>query len=505
MNIHWITQNILTLTTFSPLIGVAVVFILPRSQEKAIRIVSLLASLLPMALSLWLYQLFQGTGHFEWTQTIPWIEDFHIFYRVGVDGFSVPLIALTGLLTPIVFLSSWTSIQKSLKEYFIFFFLLEMGVFGVFVALDIFLFYVFWEVMLIPMYFIIGLWGGPRRLYASIKFVLFTMVGSLLMLAAILYLYYAGGQTFNIQELYGLALPLEVQKLLFLAFALAFAIKVPLFPFHTWLPDAHVEAPTGGSVILAAILLKMGTYGFLRYAMPLFPNAVQAFLPHILTLSVIGILYGALVSMVQADIKKLVAFSSVSHLGFVMLGLFALTPQSVQGANLQIINHGISTGALFLLVGMIYERRHTRMIADFGGIASVQPWFATLFLIVTLSSIGLPGTNGFVGEFLILLGTFRTHPSYAVLATSGVIFAAIYMLWMVKRVFFGPLDKEDNKKLTDINWREIGLLLPLIVLIFLIGFYPRFILHKTETTVLKFIDQVHHTQEKVVQNYGAAH
>jgi NADH-quinone oxidoreductase subunit M len=491
---NWITDNILTVTTFSPMIGIIVTLLIPGNAEGSLRKASLIASLIPFALSAYLFYLFQGTGDFEFQKTVPWIVDFNIFYRIGVDGFSTPLITLTGLLLPIILLSSWTSVTKSLKEYLIMFFLLEIGVFGVFIALDTFLFYVFWEAMLIPMYFIIGIWGGQRRLYASIKFVLYTMVGSLLMLAAILYLFYAGGHTFNITELYGLALPLGAQQLLFLAFFLAFAIKVPLFPFHTWLPDAHVEAPTGGSVILAAILLKMGTYGFLRFAMPLFPAGVEYFMTPILCLSVIGIVYGALVAMVQDDIKKLVAYSSVSHLGFVMLGLFALTPQAVQGANLQIVNHGVSTGALFLLVGMIYERRHTRMIEDFGGIAKILPWFTTLFLIVTLSSIGLPGTNGFVGEFLILIGSFKTQPVYTIIATSGVIFAAVYMLWMFKRVFFGVLDKEENKKMPDVNWREVSYMLPLIVLIFVIGIYPKVILSKTETTTIKFIERVQAAQ-----------
>ena len=488
----WLEQHILTLTVFSPLLGVSLVAFIPRSQGQAIRWVSLLTSLIPLLLSFFLFYRYQGTGEWEFAVTVPWIVDLNIFYRVGVDGFSVPLISLTGLLLPIIFLASWTSIDRSVKEFHILFFLLTVGVLGAFVALDLFLFYIFWEAMLIPMYFIIGIWGGTRRIYAAIKFVIYTMVGSLLMLQAILYLYYAGGHSFNLIDLYQAKLSLEAQKILFIAFFLAFAIKVPLFPFHTWLPDAHVEAPTGGSVILAAILLKMGTYGFLRYAMPLFPEAVFSFAPLILILSIVGIIYGALVSMVQTDVKKLVAFSSVSHLGFVMLGLFALTPQSVQGANLQIINHGISTGALFLLVGMIYERRHTRKISDFGGLAKVQPWFATLFVIVALSSIGLPGTNGFIGEFLILLGSFKVHKTFAIIATSGVIFAAVYLLWMIQRVFFGEITHDENKKLRDIHWREIGYMLPLIFLIFALGFYPQMILKKTEATTNQFINKVLH-------------
>jgi NADH-quinone oxidoreductase subunit M len=368
---------------------------------------------------------------------------------------------------------------------------------GVFVALDLVLFYVFWEGMLIPMYFLIGVWGGPRRIYASIKFFLYTMAGGVLMLVAIIALYYLhGGRpgaefTFDLLEIYGLELPFGTQAWLFLAFAVAFAIKVPMFPFHTWLPDAHVEAPTAGSVILAGVLLKMGTYGFLRFALPLFPEATRYFTPLFSWLAIIGILYGALVSMVQPDLKKLVAYSSVSHLGFVMLGIFALTVQAVEGAILQMINHGLSTGALFLIVGMIYERRHTRMIEDFGGLARVIPVFTAFFMIVTLSSIGLPGLNGFVGEFLILVGTFRVNLLYAVLATSGVILAAVYMLWMFQRVMFGTVTREENRRLADLTPREIACLVPVILLIVWIGIYPRPFLQPMEASVKQLLAQVH--------------
>jgi NADH-quinone oxidoreductase subunit M len=361
------------------------------------------------------------------------------------------------------------------------------------VALDLFLFYVFWEVMLIPMYLLIGVWGNPaRRVYAAIKFFLFTMFGSLLMLVAILVIYFhygatTGTYTFDLLKMYGLAIPFRMQFWMFLAFGLAFAIKVPMFPFHTWLPDAHTEAPTVGSVILAAVLLKMGTYGFLRFNMPLFPQAAHYFVPLFSILALIGIVYGALVSMMQKDLKRLIAFSSVSHLGFVMLGLFTFTMPGVQGGIIQMINHGLSTGALFLIVGMIYERRHTRMIADFGGLATPMPVYATIFMIVTLSSIGLPGLNGFVGEFLILLGAFKTNMIYSIIAATGVIFAACYMLWMFQRVMWGEVTHEVNKTLKDLSWREIAIFLPLLLFIVWIGVYPNTFLNKTKATTESFI------------------
>jgi NADH-quinone oxidoreductase subunit M len=485
----------LTLTIFSPLLGLIPLFLL--SKEKLLKIATLIATLIPLVLALCLFFRFRGTGEFEFLEVAAWLKGYRIDYRVGVDGLSLPMIILTTLLVPIALLQSWTEIEKNLRGYLFCFLLLEVGMIGVFASLDLFLFYVFWEAQLIPMYFLIGTWGGPRRIYAAVKFVLYTMVGSLLMLAAILYLYFAGGRSFNLVDLYNVILPGRIQIYLFAAFALAFAIKVPLFPFHTWLPDAHVEAPTGGSVILAGILLKMGTYGFLRFAMPLFPYAAEKFIPLLLVLSVIGIVYGSLVSMVQKDLKKLVAYTSVAHLGFVILGIASLTPQGVAGANLQMINHGISTGALFLLVGMVYERRHTRQIADFGGLASVMPLYALLFLIVSLSSIALPGTNGFVGEFLILLGAFKTRPVYAVIAATGVVFGAVTMLWMIKRVFFGGVT-EGNRGLKDLNVREVGLMIPLIFLIFAIGFAPGFLLKKMDKSVSKFVDRV--TLTKII--YG---
>ena len=487
---NYFSSHLLTATIFSPLVGLLPLLLFPKGREREMRIGVLAASLIPFLLSLVLFQRLQGSGLFEFQEIVPWLKGFRVYYRLGVDGISLPLIVLTTLLVPIVILQSWSDIEKNVRGYLFFLLFLEVGMTGVFASLDLFLFYVFWEVQLIPMYFLIGGWGGPRRIYAAIKFILYTMVGSLLMLAAILYLYFAGGQTFNLSELYNVILPDRVQILLFAAFALAFAIKVPLFPFHTWLPDAHVEAPTGGSVILAGILLKMGTYGFMRFGMPLFPWAAQVFLPLLLILSVIGIVYGSLVSMVQKDLKKMVAYTSVAHLGFVVLGIASLTPQGVAGATIQMLNHGISTGALFLLVGMIYERRHTREIASFGGLASVMPLYAVLFLTVSFSSIALPGTNGFVGEFLILLGAFKTHPVYTALATTGVVFGAVTMLWMIKRVFFGKVTREENRGLRDLTAREVGYMLPLIILIFAIGFAPGFLLKKMEKSVSKFIDRV---------------
>lgn len=484
-----LNTHLLTLTIFSPLIGLIPLFLLPRGREREMGIITLLISLITVSLTVLLFVRFKGTGEFEFQEVVPWFKGYAIDYRIGVDGLSLPMILLSALLIPLVILSSWTHLQN-VRGYLVFLLLLETGMLGVFSSLDLFLFYVFWEAQLIPMYFLIGIWGGQRRIYAAVKFVLYTMVGSLLMLAAILYLYFAGGHSFNLSGLYHLTLPAQAQMILFAAFALAFAIKIPLFPFHTWLPDAHVEAPTGGSVILAGVLLKMGTYGLLRFAMPLFPQAMLAFLPLLQTLAVIGIIYGSLVAMVQPDLKKLVAYTSVAHLGFVVLGIASLNPQGVAGAALQMVNHGISTGALFLLVGMIYERRHTRQIADFGGLAKVMPLFAVFFLIVTLSSIALPGTNGFIGEFLILLGTFKAKPLVASFAATGVIFGAVAMLWMFQRVFFGPVLQEENKNLTDMTTREIILMLPLLILIFAIGIAPGFLLKKMEKSVLKFTDRV---------------
>ncbi len=429
-----------------------------------------------------------------------WIPQWGARFDVGVDGISLFMVLLTTFLMPLAVLGSWSGIREKVRSYYALLLVLTTGMIGVFVALDLLFFYVMWEVMLIPMYFIIGIWGGERRLYASIKFFVYTMLGSLLMLVGILYLWmhavdpFSGqGPSFSYDYLLAHASVSSRAALwLFGAFFLAFAVKVPMFPFHTWLPDAHTEAPTAGSVILAGIMLKMGTYGFLRFALPLFPAA--ALTPWvrttILTLAVIGIIYGALVAMVQPDFKKLVAYSSVSHLGFVMLGIFALTLQSVQGALMVMINHGISTGALFLLIGIIYERRHSRLISAYGGIARVVPMFAALLTFVSLSSIGLPGTNGFVGEFLVLLGTFKTQPYFAFVGATGVIFAAAYLLWAIQRILFNPLDKPENEHLTDLNRRELLIMGVLTAAIVWIGIYPAPVLRRMERSAGAFVQQV---------------
>src|SRR5512132_3677146 len=453
--------------------------------------------LLSFAVSVPLYtRLDASMSDYQFVEQGAWMPTLGVSYHLGVDGISLLLVLLTTFLMPLVLLSSWHSIERRWKEFAVTMLLLETGMLGVFVALDLFLFYVFWEAMLIPMYLIIGIWGGANRVYAAVKFVLYTLAGSVLMLVAILALFFqhgaaTGNYTFDLPLLAQYVLPGgQTQNLLFLAFALAFAIKVPMFPFHTWLPDAHVEAPTPGSVILAGVLLKMGTYGFLRFCLPLFPQASITFAPWVIALAVVGILYGAWVSTVQADIKKLVAYSSVSHLGFVVLGLFTLNEQGMVGGIIQMINHGLSTGALFLIVGMLYERRHTRLIADYGGLWKVVPALSVLMLIVALSSLGLPGLNGFVGEFLVLLGAFQVNRTLAALATTGIIFAAVYLLWMYQRVFFGTITNDANRHLRDLSVREWAVLLPILVLIVWIGVYPGSFTGMTEASAHALIAQV---------------
>ena len=469
----------LTLTTFFPLLGVLIILFMKAEHKNAIRWVALLTSLVTFGISIAaLVQFDPANPDLQLVVKAPWIQiaDWTVYFYMGVDGLSILLVLLTTFLTPISILSTWTAVDDRVKDFMIFFLLLEVGMLGVFVAQDLFLFYIFWEFTLVPMYFLIGIWGGPRRMYAAVKFFLYTMAGSVLMLLAMLWLGLAQG-TFSLPELIAKGgIPADVQFWLFIAFAIAFAIKVPMWPLHSWLPDAHVEAPTAGSVILAGVLLKMGTYGFLRFNLPLFPEAAIKAAPWMALLATISILYGAAVSYAQQDVKKLVAYSSVSHLGFVVLGLFALNPQGISGGILQMINHGLSTGALFLIVGMIYERRHTRDMDAFGGLWKIMPIYGVLTLIVTLSSMGLPGLNGFVGEFAILLGAFGSEyisPWFAGLSAAGVILAAVYMLYMFQKLFLGPTDKEENQVLKDLNWREVVTLVPLLVFIFWIGLYPK--------------------------------
>ena len=464
-----------------------------------------------VSIGLW-WVVAPGETGFRAVVDIPWIRTWGIRFALGVDGISVMLVLLTTFIMPLVVLGGWTSVRTKLHAYHALMLILTTGMLGVFMARDLFLFYVMWEVMLVPMYFIVGIWGGARRLYAALKFFIFTMVGSLLMLVAILYLGIKAGDpatgipNFAFDQIFAAAAQtpkgginlswfgifIPGSTLLFLAFFSAFAVKVPMFPFHTWLPDAHVEAPTAGSVILASIMLKLGTYGFIRLAIPLFPAAAMSpgMRTGIIILAVIGVIYGSLVAMVQPDFKKLVAYSSVAHLGMVILGLFALTRESVQGAMMVMIGHGLSTGALFLLVGMIYERKHSREIAAYGGIAKVVPVFATMLTIVALSSIGLPGTNGFVSEFLVLVGSFKTYPYMTTISALGVILAAAYLLWALQRIIYNPLDKPDNEHLTDLNWREIGLLVPVLFAILWLGLYPKPVLARMEGATTSFVRRV---------------
>jgi NADH-quinone oxidoreductase subunit M len=478
--------NPLILVTFFPLVGVLALLFIPSEKKNLLRWTTLVASLVTFGLSIWMLTMFNKSNpDLQLGFNLPWIQvaGWNISFIMGVDGLSILLVLLTTFLTPISILSTWTAIEERVKEFMIFFLLLEVGMLGVFMAQDLFLFYIFWEFTLVPMYFLIGIWGGPRRIYAAIKFFLYTMAGSILMLLAILWLGIHQG-TFSVPDLIkNGGIPANLQLWLFLAFAAAFAIKVPMWPLHSWLPDAHVEAPTAGSVILAGVLLKMGTYGFLRFNLPMFPDAAKAAAPWMALLAVIGIIYGAAVSYAQKDIKKLVAYSSVSHLGFVMLGLFALNAQGIEGGILQMINHGLSTGALFLLVGMVYEQTHTREFSVYGGLWKIMPIYGAVMLIVSLSSMGLPGLNGFVGEFAILLGAFGStaigSPWFAGLAALGVILAAVYILYMFQKIFLGPEGSivEEVKKhghaLRDLNLREIVTIVPLLVFIFWIGLYPK--------------------------------
>ncbi|MEE2752460.1 MAG: NADH-quinone oxidoreductase subunit M [Candidatus Latescibacterota bacterium] len=495
----------LTYLIFFPLVGAVAIALAGKDRDDLSRWLALGVSLVNFLISIPLFTRFDSTTPaMQFVHRFDWVKSVGISYSVGIDGISLLLVLITTLLSVLAILASWTSVTTRVREFLVAMLMLETGMLGVFCSLDLFLFYVFWEAMLIPMYLLIGIWGGERRIYAAIKFVLFTLAGSLLMLVAIIYLYFeqgltTGNYTFDLLKLYDYSIGNESQYWLFLAFFLSFAIKVPLFPVHTWLPDAHVEAPTAGSVILAGVLLKMGTYGILRFCLPLFPAASVHFTPLIMVLAVIGIVYGALVAMVQTDLKKLVAYSSISHLGFVVLGIFAMNDQGMQGSIIQMVNHGISTGALFLIVGMIYERRHTREISDFGGLAKVIPAFSTVFMLATLSSIGLPGLNGFVGEFLILLGAYQSSLLLGVIATSGVVLAAVYMLWMFQRVVWGEIKHEANSRLKDLSIREWVVVAPLIALMILIGVYSQPFMRRTEISAKHLIHTVH-----AKQNSGGA-
>ena len=495
-------NHLLTVLTFLPLLGAVALFLLRGDDHRWIRRLTLVASLAEFGISLLLARGFDPANPtYQFEEFRQWIQTPPINYHLGVDGISLWLVVLTAFLTPICVLCSWESIHTRVKEFHLMLLVLETGMIGVFLSLDLFLFFVFWEVMLVPMYFLIGIWGHERRIYAAIKFVLYTMAGSVLMLVAILWLFnltktvdLAG--TFDLPRIQAMlqtgaiVLPLRVEMLLFGAFFLAFAIKVPLFPLHTWLPDAHVEAPTAGSVILAGVLLKMGTYGLLRFCLPLFPDASVRLAPYVATLAIIGIIYGALVSMVQPDLKKLIAYSSVSHLGFVVLGIFALNNVSIEGAIYQMLNHGVSTGALFLVAGMLYDRRHTHLIREFGGLATPMPVLSAFFLYVCLSSLGLPMLNGFVGEFLILVGTFDRSPVWAAFAASGVILSAVYLLWAYQRVIYGDVSNEKNRTLPDASRRERIILAVMAVIILWMGIGSPLFTRRMEASTANLLNQM---------------
>jgi NADH-quinone oxidoreductase subunit M len=492
-------EMILTLSWLVPLAGALLVLCIGNAdgrRDRLIRWLSLGVTIATFAVTLVIWARFDpASSEFQFVERHAWVPTFGIDYYIGVDGISLFLVVLTAFLSPIALLSSWGAIERKVKEFSIFMLALEAAMIGVFVSLDLFLFYVFWDAMLVPMYFLIGIWGYDERIYAAIKFMLYTMAGSVLMLVAILGLAYfhnvaTGTYSFDLLKLYTLDIAPQAQMWFFLAFTIAFAIKVPLFPFHTWLPDAHVQAPTAGSVILAGVLLKMGTYGLIRFSFPLFPEAAAYFAPGLAVLAVVGIVYGALVAMVQPDMKKLVAYSSVSHLGFVVLGICAMNIQGVQGAIYQMLAHGVSTGGLFLVVGMLSDRRHTRLISEFGGLKAVVPRLTAAFMIITLASIGLPGLNGFVGEFLIMLGAFRWDPRFVLVAGLGVILSAVYMLWMFQRVYYGPVTHEENTKLPDLLPREWAAVVPLCAMALVMGVFPTVFLKPTEASVNAVVQRV---------------
>jgi len=482
-------SHYLSLILFLPLVGALIVLLIPKQNEDAIRWVANITAFVGFLVSvpLWFWYNPQS-GDFQFIERAPWIPSVGAEYFLGVDGFSVLLILLTTLMGFIAILSSWTAITERVKEYYLFLLVLQTGMLGAFMSLDFLLFFLFWEVMLVPMYFLIGIWGSANRLYSAIKFFLYTLVGSVVMLLGILALYFynhqvTGVYSFDVTQFHKLAIPTDLQWWVFIAFFLGFAIKVPMFPFHTWLPDAHTDAPTAGSVILAAVLLKMGTYGFIRFSLPILPDATKAFTPVVAFLCIVGIVYGALVALAQKDWKRLVAYSSVSHMAMVMLGMFALNPVGITGSIVQQLNHGISTGALFLLVGVVYERRHTREISEYGGLSKVMPVYAAVFLVMTMSSIGLPTLNGFIGEFLILQGAFVHSIMWAAFAGSGVVLGAAYMLYLYQRTMFGKVENPKNEKLPDLSLREFATFAPLIVLAVWIGLYPKPFLDRLQTSV----------------------
>src|SRR5499427_318101 len=483
-------NHLLSIILFTPLAGAFILLLVSKQNENAIRWIANIVTLIGFAVSVPLWFRYQPSGaDFQFVERVPWIPSIGAEYFLGVDGLSTLLILLTTLMGFIAVLSSWTAITERVKEYYIFLLVLQTGMLGAFMSLDFLLFFLFWEVMLVPMYFLIGIWGSANRLYSAIKFFLYTLVGSVVMLLGILALYFynhsvTGVYTFDITQFHRLTnVPFNLQWWVFLAFFLGFAIKVPMFPFHTWLPDAHTDAPTAGSVILAAVLLKMGTYGFLRFSLPILPQASRGFVPMIVVLSIIGIVYGALVALAQRDWKRLVAYSSVSHMAMVMLGMFALNPVGVTGSIVQQLNHGISTGALFLIVGIVYERRHTREISEYGGLSKVMPVYAAIFLIMTMSSIGLPTLNGFIGEFLILQGVFVANKAWAAFAASGVVLGAAYMLYLYQRTMFGKIENPKNEHLLDLNHREFATFAPLLVLAVWMGLYPTPFLRRLESSV----------------------
>jgi NADH-quinone oxidoreductase subunit M len=487
---------LLSLILLVPLVGAIILLFVDRRRDDTIRWIANIVASLGFLVSLPLWFWYDSANpDWQFVERAPWIPSIGAEYFLGVDGFSSLLVLLTTLMGMIAILSSWTAITERVKEYYIFLLVLQTGMIGAFITLDFLLFFLFWEVMLVPMYFLIGIWGSDRRLYSAIKFFLYTLVGSVVMLLGILAVYFyqfsvTGVYTFDVTQFHELNMPVDLQWWVFLAFFLGFAVKVPMFPFHTWLPDAHTDAPTAGSVILAAVLLKMGTYGFIRFSLPILPDATISFVPLIAGLSIVGIIYGALVALAQSDWKRLIAYSSVSHMGLVMLGMFALTPVGITGSIVQQINHGISTGALFLIVGIVYERRHTREISEYGGLSKTMPVYAAVFLIMTMSSIGLPTLNGFIGEILILQGIFVVNKWWAAVAATGIVLGAAYMLWLYQRTMFGTIDNPKNEGLADLNARELATFVPLIILAVWIGLYPSPFLRRLETSVERVMTRV---------------